>query len=111
MLGTVTAAETMRQEYRAYLAPTDSSPWEIPAERKHRALKRTACLIGTTAGIFGGVAAILLGLVCSVAHQLISTDTTSGKLGTLLLIAGIPMMLVGSLLMDEIEKLDLYPRS
>lgn len=55
-------------------------------------------------GIFGGIASLFVGIVCVVIHGAISQDIFFDRLSTFLLIAAIPMMLAGSIFLDEINK-------
>lgn len=62
------------------------------------------CSVLATIGIFGGISALFSGLICVILHALISGDTAFDRVGTILLISAIPMILVGSIFLDEIEK-------
>ena len=54
-------------------------------------------------GIFGGIAALFVGLVFVVLHGVVSGDVIFNRAGTVTLIAAIPMILIGSIFLDEIE--------
>ncbi len=54
-------------------------------------------------GIFGGISALFVGIVCVIIHGAISHDVVLNQVGTGLLIVAIPMILVGSIFLDEIE--------
>ncbi len=62
------------------------------------------CSVLATLGIFGGISALFSGLICVILHALISGDTAFDRVGTVLLISAIPMILVGSIFLDEIER-------
>lgn len=55
-------------------------------------------------GIFGGISALFVGIVCVVIHGAISHDVIFNQVGTGLLIVAIPMILIGSIFLDEIEE-------
>ncbi len=61
------------------------------------------CSIIASAGIFGGISALFVGLVCVVVHGILVSDKAFDTVGTVLLIAAIPMILIGSVFLDEIE--------
>lgn len=73
-----------------------------------RILERTvlrpmpAAIIAAT-GIFGGVASLFIGLVCVAIHSVATSDRAFDQVGTVLLIIAIPMILVGSIFLDEVE--------
>ena len=54
-------------------------------------------------GIFGGISALFVGIVCVIVHGAFAHDMVLNKVGTGLLIVAIPMILVGSIFLDEIE--------
>jgi len=62
------------------------------------------CSVGASLGIFGGLSALFIGLVTIVVHGLVPGDTVFNKVGTTLLICAIPMILMGSVFLDEIGK-------
>jgi hypothetical protein len=62
------------------------------------------CSVLASIGIFGGISALFSGLVCVIVHAALAGDTAFDRVGTVLLIAAIPMILVGSIFLDEIEK-------
>ena len=66
-------------------------------------LRPLPCSILAATGIFGGLAALFVGLLCIILHALIPADVTFSWVGTVLLIIAIPMILVGSVFLDEIE--------
>src|SRR5438477_13001395 len=81
----------------------------LVSRHKSRGLIRKAlltpmvCSILASVGIFGGISSLFVGLVCVLIHGLVSADTVFDRVGTALLIAAIPMILVGSIFLDEIE--------
>lgn len=54
-------------------------------------------------GIFGGISALFVGIVCVIVHGAVSHDVVLNQVGTGLLIVAIPMILVGSIFLDKIE--------
>lgn len=81
----------------------------IHTEKAKGRLRRTIfsplfCSIVATIGIFGGISALFSGLICVILHSLVNRDTAFDTVGTILLISAIPMILVGSIFLDEIEK-------
>jgi hypothetical protein len=82
----------------------------LPAPgRLRHAMKRTVlrplpCTILAGFGIFGGLSALFVGLVLVVLHGIVPRDATLSAVGTVLLVAAVPMILIGSIFLDEIEK-------
>lgn len=54
-------------------------------------------------GIFGGISSLFIGLIFIVIHGILSTDVMFDKAGTGLVIVAIPLILLGSICLDEIE--------
>ncbi len=54
-------------------------------------------------GIFGGMSALFAGIMCVMLHGVLSQDIVFNRVGTVLLIVAIPMILIGSVFLDEIE--------
>ena len=77
--------------------------------RKSRGSVRSALLtpfvssVLASFGIFGGISSLFVGLVCVVIHGVVSHDVVFDRVGTVLLIVAIPMILIGSMFVDEIE--------
>ena len=61
------------------------------------------CLLVASFGIFGGVAALFAGIMCAMIHGIIAGDKVFDKTGTFFLIAAIPMILIGSVFLDELN--------
>jgi hypothetical protein len=61
------------------------------------------CSVLASVGIFGGMSALFTGIMCVVLHGVLSQDIIFDRVGTLLLIVAIPMILAGSVFLDEIE--------
>jgi hypothetical protein len=55
-------------------------------------------------GIFGGISSLFVGIVSVIIHGVVSGDRLFDRVGTILLIVAIPMILIGSVFLDEIEK-------
>jgi hypothetical protein len=96
----------MKQEFEAKVTTlTDSLDLER-ARRKRRQNARfrpAVYSILASLGIFGGISALFVGLVFVVIHGVLSADVIFNKVGTGLLIVAIPMILLGSIFIDEIE--------
>lgn len=63
-----------------------------------------SCSVIASFGIFGGISALFVGLICVVVHSVLISDRAFDTVGTILLIGAIPMILVGSVFLDEIDK-------
>ncbi|MEQ1605749.1 MAG: hypothetical protein ABL999_12860 [Pyrinomonadaceae bacterium] len=61
------------------------------------------CSVAAGAGIFGGIAFLFAGLICVILHEIIPADFVYNQVGTTLLISAIPMILIGSVFLDEIR--------
>lgn len=66
-------------------------------------LNPVVCSIAAALGIFGGISSLVAGVMCIVIHSVVSGDRAFDQVGTTLLILGIPMLLLGSIFLDEIE--------
>lgn len=66
-------------------------------------LNPVVCGVGAALGIFGGLSSLVAGLVCISIHVFVAQDVVFDRVGTTLLILGIPMLLLGSVFLDEIE--------
>jgi hypothetical protein len=71
---------------------------EQPARRKRKPFARS---MAAAAGIFSGIASLFIGLVCVVVHVAVQSDKVFDRVGSILLICAIPLMLTGSLFLDE----------
>ena len=67
------------------------------------ALTPFVCSVLASLGIFGGISALFIGVVSVIIHGLVSSDRIFDRAGTILLIIAIPMILVGSVFLDEIR--------
>lgn len=84
----------------------------IPKERtpkprgrfRRRVFTPTVSSIGAAVGIFGGIAALFIGLVCCIIHEMVRADHVYNQAATTLLVMAIPMIMLGSILLDEIER-------
>lgn len=86
----------------AAIQPVRASGWFGRAIKKS-ILKPLPCSILAATGIFGGIAALFIGLVCIVLHGIVPHDATFSQVGTVLLVVAIPMILIGSVFLDEID--------
>jgi|CXWL01.1.fsa_nt_gi hypothetical protein len=66
-------------------------------------LNPVVCSVGATLGILGGISSLVAGLACISIHLFVAQDVVFVRAGTTLLILGIPMLLLGSAFLDEIE--------
>ena len=82
------------------------SPQRIVLRRslRKKLLTPLVCSILASLGIFGGISSLFVGIVCLVIHGVVSHDSVFDTVGTALLIAAIPMILVGSVFLDEINR-------
>ena len=87
----------VNRENSTIQAPKVKSRW------RRTILSPLFCSIAASFGIFGGISALIIGLVCVVIHSALAADRAFDTVGTVLLIAAIPMILVGSIFLDEIE--------
>lgn len=71
---------------------------------RKKILNPAVCSIGAAVGIFGGVSALITGLFCVLVHAALADDRAFGSVGTVLFMVAIPMLLMGSALMDEIDR-------
>lgn len=70
---------------------------------RRRILNRLVCSVLASLGIFGGISSLVAGCLSVVLHGIIPGDTLFGDAGTALLVLGIPLLLLGSVLLDELE--------
>ena len=61
------------------------------------------CSVFASFGIFGGISALFVGILCVVIHGLVAHDKVFDHVGSILLIVAIPMILIGSIFLDEIN--------
>lgn len=71
---------------------------------RKRILNRAFCSICAAFGIFGGISSLFVGLICVLIHTVDSGEKVFDRVGTILLLISIPMILIGSIFLDEIEK-------
>ena len=80
------------------------NPFRTRRLSKPKSDRRTlAYAVLASLGIFGGISALFVGIVSVIIHAAVSGDRLFDRIGTVLLIAAIPMILTGSLFVDEIE--------
>lgn len=70
---------------------------------RKRVLSPLVCSVLAALGIFGGISALFAGLICVVVHSVVAGDTIFDTVGTVLLVAAIPAILIGSVFLDEIK--------
>ena len=61
------------------------------------------CSVMASIGMFGGMSALFVGTMCVVFHGVLKQDLLFSDAGTALLIVAIPMILIGSVFLDEIN--------
>ncbi len=61
------------------------------------------CSVLASIGMFGGMSALFVGSLCVLFHGIVKQDVLFSQAGTVLLIVAIPMILVGSVFLDEID--------
>lgn len=66
-------------------------------------LNPVVCSVAATIGIFGGISSLIAGLLCISIHLFVASDVVFDGADTTLLILGIPLLLLGSVFLDEIE--------
>ena len=85
------------------LTNPEAGPWLRRTEANLR-LRRMLFSAFAAFGVFGGVSALFVGIMFVVLHTMIAGDRMFDTLGTGLLIAAIPMILIGSIFIDKIEE-------
>lgn len=87
---------------------TDTLPMSAKIENSAKIRKssfsKAVFSVGAAIGIFGGISSLFGGLVCVLIHAMLASEVGFDKAGTFLLIIAIPMMLVGSVLLDRVDK-------
>jgi hypothetical protein len=63
----------------------------------------TLCSICGAVGVFGGLASLFCGLLCGIIHAVVAEDRVFDRAGTVLLVAAIPMILTGSIFLDQAD--------
>ncbi len=78
----------------------------VNPQKKLRKALLTSAVCSTLAafGIFGGISSLFVGLLCVVVHGFVSEDRAFDQVGTILLIIAIPLILTGSVFLDESNK-------
>ena len=87
----------------AMVAHSVTTPSGFGWHMRKRILNPVLCSICASLGIFGGLSSLIIGLVCVLLHAAIPDDNMFDRMGTILLIGGIPLILLGSIFIDEIE--------
>ena len=75
----------------------------IKGSLKKALLTPTVCTVLASLGLFGGISSLFVGIVFVVLHGFIAAERMFDRVGTGLLIVAIPMILLGSIFLDEIE--------
>ena len=88
----------MQEVSDAYRGKIESRELDRP---KRRIVKPLFCSIGALIGVFGGISILFAGLVCVIVHYAIAGDVVFDRVGTVFLIAAIPMLLIGSVFLDK----------
>lgn len=96
----------MKRETEFKDAVTPDSPIDVSETRRslrERILNPLICSVVASLGIFGGISALFAGIICVVLHSLTPGDTALDRAATFLLIIAIPMILVGTVFLDEMK--------
>lgn len=72
-----------------------------PAEQLPKPVIPFIRSVAAAVGIFSGIAALFIGLVCVAVHVVIRDDAMFDRVGSILLICAIPLMLAGSAFLDD----------
>lgn len=80
----------------------DTSQFDQHASPKPAAKRKLATIAVATFAV--GVALPILGFTLAIVHSLVERDQAFGVLGTICLIATIPMIMLGSHLMDRFDR-------
>lgn len=88
----------------AALRAGDDEHVRSPRYFRKKVLTPLVCSVLASVGIFGGISSLFAGLICVVIHSIISGDTIFDRAGTVLLMVAIPMILAGTLFIDEINQ-------
>jgi len=70
---------------------------------RKRLLTPLVCSVMASIGMFGGMSSLFVGAICVVFHGVLKQDILFNQVGTVLLIIAIPMILLGSVFLDEID--------
>ena len=90
-------------EIDAAVIPTRASG-RVRKMMQRTVLRPLPCTICAGLGIFGGLSALFVGLVLVILHGIIPGDATLSRIGTVLLVIAIPMILIGSIFLDEMKR-------
>ena len=88
----------------AQLTNSDASVTWLHRTEENVRLRKMLFSAFAAFGVFGGISALFVGIVFVVLHGVIAGDRVFDMLGTGLLIAAIPMILIGSIFIDKIEE-------
>jgi hypothetical protein len=94
--------ENEEQIETSVLSASQNLPFNKTRTFRNRILSPLVCSVCASIGIFGGIAALFIGLVFAVMHAAVADDRSYDKASTILLIAAIPAILIGSIFLDEI---------
>lgn len=78
-------------------------PAKTRGRLRRAVLNSVFCSVAATVCIFGGISSLIAGLFCIVVHGIVPGDSVFDHAGTVLLILGIPLLLIGSVFLDEID--------
>ena len=70
---------------------------------RRKLMSPLVCAVLASLGVLGGVSALFVGIVSVVIHGILPQEHIFNRVGTILLIVAIPMILIGSIFLDEIE--------
>jgi hypothetical protein len=89
-----------RIERREFMAAEASAAVVATPERK--SVRPFVRSLAAAVGIFSGIAALFVGLVCVAVHVVLPHDAVFDRVGSILLICAIPLMFIGSLFLDDV---------
>lgn len=78
-------------------------PDRVRSAMRKSVLRPFSCSIFAAVGIFGGLSSLFVGLVSVMIHAMVPVEKVFDRVGTILLVAAIPMILVGSVFLDAID--------
>lgn len=70
---------------------------------RRKLMSPLVCAVLASFGVLGGVSALFVGIVSVIIHGILPQEHIFNRVGTVLLIVAIPMILIGSIFLDEIE--------
>ena len=85
------------------LVPANDDPLTGRKGLRKTLMTPLVCSVMASIGMFGGMSALFVGSICVLFHGIVKQDVLFSQVGTVLLIVAIPMILLGSVFLDEID--------